>query len=310
MYFYTRVSDKKMKDFSVIKKTGATFTPSRLAGFLSSKLMSYCGDLSNKIVVDPACGEGSLLISIAERTNLNIEKLVGFDTNKEYLFQTQKKLKKIGIRNYELKGDDFLEISSKQNDLFYNDSFFEYADVIIANPPYVRTQNLGSEKSKQIAKRFNLTGKVDLYYPFLIGMTNILKKGGFLGVITSNRYLTTKSGSDIRKFLLDNYDILEVIDLGDSQLFDAEVRLFDRLFAVEAPEEVEEGKTFLDNLNPNSLQVLQNCKLEPYLANSKVLDKMQFERLGYFCVDKDSTPEHLVFNRACTLKDSWAKING
>ena len=91
---------------------------------------------------------------------------------------------------------------------------------------------------------------------------------------------------------------------------DAEVRLFDRLFAVEAPEECKEGKTFLDNLNPNSLQVLQNCKMEPALANVKVLDKMQFERVGYFCVDKDSTPEHLVFNRACTLKDSWAKING
>lgn len=91
---------------------------------------------------------------------------------------------------------------------------------------------------------------------------------------------------------------------------DAEVRLFDRLFAVEAPEECEEGKTFLDNLNPNSLQVLQNCKMEPALANVKVLDKMQFERVGYFCVDKDSSPEHLVFNRACTLKDSWAKING
>ncbi|MBR6266541.1 MAG: glutamine--tRNA ligase, partial [Bacteroidales bacterium] len=91
---------------------------------------------------------------------------------------------------------------------------------------------------------------------------------------------------------------------------DAEVRLFDRLFAVEAPEECEEGKTFLDNLNPNSLQILQNCKMEPALANVKVLDKMQFERVGYFCVDKDSTPDHLVFNRACTLKDSWAKING
>ncbi len=91
---------------------------------------------------------------------------------------------------------------------------------------------------------------------------------------------------------------------------DAEVRLFDRLFAVEAPEECEEGKTFLDNLNPNSLQILQNCKMEPALANVKVLDKMQFERVGYFCVDKDSSPEHLVFNRACTLKDSWAKING
>ena len=91
---------------------------------------------------------------------------------------------------------------------------------------------------------------------------------------------------------------------------DAEVRLFDRLFNVESPDEVEEGKTFLDNLNPDSLKVLNNCKLEPALANAKVLDKMQFERVGYFCVVKDSTPEHLVFNRACTLKDSWAKING
>ena len=88
---------------------------------------------------------------------------------------------------------------------------------------------------------------------------------------------------------------------------DAEVRLFDRLFSKENPEDVEEGQTFLDNINPDSLQVLQNCKLEPELAKAKVMDKMQFERLGYFCVDKDSTAEHLVFNRACTLKDSWSK---
>ncbi len=90
---------------------------------------------------------------------------------------------------------------------------------------------------------------------------------------------------------------------------EAEVRLFDRLFKVPAPDDVEEGHTFLENLNPDSLKVLQNCKLEPSLANVKPLDKMQFERLGYFCVDKDSTTEHLVFNRTCTLKDSWAKIN-
>ena len=90
---------------------------------------------------------------------------------------------------------------------------------------------------------------------------------------------------------------------------DAEVRLFDRLFKTEAPDDVEEGHSFLENLNPDSLKVLQNCKLEPELAKLKVLDKVQFERLGYFCVDKDSTAEHLVFNRACTLKDSWAKMN-
>ena len=88
---------------------------------------------------------------------------------------------------------------------------------------------------------------------------------------------------------------------------DAEVRLFDRLFSKENPEDVEEVQTFLDNINPDSLQVLQNCKLEPELAKAQVMDKMQFERLGYFCVDKDSTPEHLVFNRSCTLKDSWSK---
>lgn len=212
-----------MKNISITKKTGATFTPSRLANYLSNKLIGYYGDLSNKIVVDPACGNGSLLISISGQSDSNIEKLVGFDTNKEYVAQTKKNLAEIGISNFEIENEDFLEISNKQNDLFSSNSLFEYADVIIANPPYVRTQNLGSGKSKQIAKDFNLTGKVDLYYPFLIGMTNVLKKGGILGVITSNRYLTTKSGADIRKYLLDNYDILEVIDLGDSQLFEAAV---------------------------------------------------------------------------------------
>ena len=211
-----------MKCISITKKTGATFTPSKLANYLSNKLIGYYGDLSKSIVLDPACGDGSLLISIAEQTD-SIEKLVGFDTNKEYIAQTKKNLTEIGISNYKIENEDFLEISNKQNDLFSSNSLSEYADIIIANPPYVRTQNLGSEKSKRIAKDFNLTGKVDLYYPFLIGMTNVLKKGGILGVITSNRYLTTKSGADIRKFLLDNYDILEVIDLGDSQLFDAAV---------------------------------------------------------------------------------------
>lgn len=90
---------------------------------------------------------------------------------------------------------------------------------------------------------------------------------------------------------------------------EAEVRLFDRLFKAENPDDVEEGHSFLENLNPDSLKVLHNCKLEPELGKLQVMDKVQFERLGYFCVDRDSTPGHLVFNRACTLKDSWAKMN-
>ena len=89
----------------------------------------------------------------------------------------------------------------------------------------------------------------------------------------------------------------------------AEVRLFDRLFVSEIPEKVEDGMTFIDNLNPNSLKIISNAKIEKSLANVNQLDKFQFERLGYFSVDYDSTKEHLVFNRTCTLKDSWTKQN-
>ncbi len=88
----------------------------------------------------------------------------------------------------------------------------------------------------------------------------------------------------------------------------AEVRLYEKLFKVENPLKVEEGKTFLDNLNPDSLKVIKNCKLEPSLKNAIPGQIFQFERLGYFCVDKESTSEGLVFNRTVTLKDEWAKI--
>ena len=89
---------------------------------------------------------------------------------------------------------------------------------------------------------------------------------------------------------------------------DAEVRLYENLFLKEDPNAVEEGKTFLDNLNPNSLEVLTNCKLERSLAKAEAGDRFQFERLGYFCVDPDTTSERLVFNRTVPLRDTWAKI--
>jgi glutaminyl-tRNA synthetase len=88
---------------------------------------------------------------------------------------------------------------------------------------------------------------------------------------------------------------------------DAEVRLYDHLFTKPDPDDVAEGETYLANLNPKSLEVL-TAKLEPSLATAPVGSRCQFERLGYFCVDKDSTPGKLVFNRAVTLRDTWAKI--
>jgi glutaminyl-tRNA synthetase len=89
---------------------------------------------------------------------------------------------------------------------------------------------------------------------------------------------------------------------------DAEVRIYENLFSKENPNEVEDGKDVLDNLNPNSLEVITHAKLEPSLANAAAGNRYQFERLGYFCVDPDSGPGKPVFNRTVALKDTWAKV--
>jgi glutaminyl-tRNA synthetase len=89
---------------------------------------------------------------------------------------------------------------------------------------------------------------------------------------------------------------------------DAEVRLYDHLFTKEYPGDESEGLTFTDYLNPHSLVVLENCKVEPGLLGAGPGSRYQFERLGYFCVDPDSTPQKPVFNRTVALRDSWAKI--
>jgi glutaminyl-tRNA synthetase len=89
----------------------------------------------------------------------------------------------------------------------------------------------------------------------------------------------------------------------------AEVRLYDQLFTKEDPDDVPEGLDWTANLNSQSLERLTDCYVEPFLTNAKAGERYQFERLGYFCVDSvDSSPGHLVFNRAVTLRDTWAKI--
>ena len=88
----------------------------------------------------------------------------------------------------------------------------------------------------------------------------------------------------------------------------AEVRLYETLFTRENPDETADGQDFTSNLNPNSLEVLSNAKLEPSLADAIAGNRYQFERLGYFCVDPDTTSERLVFNRTVALRDTWAKI--
>jgi len=218
----------------LIKKTGATFTPAKLADYVSNKILAYYKPDNQIIkVLDPACGEGALLASISsklEYKDINFE-LIGFDSNEQFLktafINLQSHASKISIS---LLNKDFLEQinpESKQKTLFADNSSSNSIngtiDMIIANPPYVRTQILGADYAQSISKKFNLKGRVDLYYPFLMGMTYALKENGLLGVITSNRYLSTKSGVSVRRFLRENFEILEIIDLGDTKLFDAAV---------------------------------------------------------------------------------------
>jgi len=94
-----------------------------------------------------------------------------------------------------------------------------------------------------------------------------------------------------------------------SHALKAEVRLYDHLFTKANPDDVEEGKDIISNLNPKSLEVLTSCQIEPSLKNAKPGNRYQFERLGYFCVDSvDSSDKKLVFNRTVSLRDTWAKI--
>jgi glutaminyl-tRNA synthetase len=89
---------------------------------------------------------------------------------------------------------------------------------------------------------------------------------------------------------------------------DAEVRIYENLFLKEDPSDVEEGQDVLDNLNPNSLEIISDAKVEPSLADAESGTRYQFERLGYFCVDPDSKAGKLVFNRTVALKDAWARV--
>lgn len=211
--------------YTEIKKSGATFTPVGLADFLSEKILSQIESSSDELIVlDPACGDGSLLSAMSRMGGKRIMSLIGYDTNSKYLEQAEALMNKMsGEKKHKFICEDFLTVCPSVTNLFTENLCQEFTDIVIANPPYVRTQVLGAARAQQLAHDFNLTGRIDLYYPFLMAMTNALKKGGILGVITSNRYISTKSGGDIRKFLLDNYDIIEIIDLGDTKLFNAAV---------------------------------------------------------------------------------------
>lgn len=125
--------------------------------------------------------------------------------------------------SFHLEEKDFLQCVLEEHigDLLTPQSNEKLFDLVIANPPYVRTQIIGTQQAQQLSQSFGLSGRVDLYYPFMLSISKLLSPNGVAGVIASNRFMTTKSGQPIPRALLTQFEITHVWDLGDTKIFDA-----------------------------------------------------------------------------------------
>lgn len=219
--------------WEVRKQSGVHFTPLELARFVANQTMlayskdSHAGHLS---ILDPAVGDASLLDAILELApDSHNVRVVGFDTSRDAVQQAAERIRASARPNitWEFHHGDFLEhVLARYNGNVSGDLFpsrQEQFDIVISNPPYVRTQVLGAEKSQFIARRFGLSGRVDIYYAFLEAIARVLRVGGVAGIIVSNRFMTIRSGAVIREKLRKLFNILHVWDLGDTKLFEAAV---------------------------------------------------------------------------------------
>lgn len=205
------------------KANGVVYTPTEMADYLASEMIHYSKiDLSQRdsvTLLDPAIGKGELLISMIQKVeeinpSINI-KATGFETDKDVAEETQFSLcEMFPDIDILIIAEDFLNNVEKIEEKF---------DFIIANPPYIRTQILGSDKAQEIAKKIGLTGRVDIYYAFLLYMKQILSDDGISGYITSNKFFTIKAGASVRDYMIENYAIHSIVDFGDTKLFTASV---------------------------------------------------------------------------------------
>ena len=169
---------------------------------------------------------------------------------------------------------------------------------------YIEQDDYREDPPKQYY-RLSPGREVRLRYGYFITATSIVKNGKGEVVEVHCTYDPATRGGNAP----DGRKVKSTIHwVSAAHALDAEVRLYENLFSKENPNEEAEGLDFTANLNPNSLETLTQCKVEPFLAGAAPLSRYQFERLGYFCVDADSEPGRLVFNRTVALRDTWAKI--
>ena len=217
------------------KAGGVTYTPKIIADFIARQIVQTAGTLPTDRplrVLDPAVGHGQLLVSLLERLadqpNLIIEAS-GFETNSEALDTARLRItQQFPDVSLHFEPANFLDFVLEQSGDGGNGNLFcrtvpEAYDLIIANPPYVRTQVMGATRARLLSRRFGLSGRVDLYHAFILGISQVLTPKGLAGIVVSNRFMTTKSGAAVRRALLQRFHISHIWDLGDTKLFDAAV---------------------------------------------------------------------------------------
>ena len=211
------------------KAEGIVYTPRALAQFLAAQAFDALGDVRAVRILDPACGDGELLLAAMDRAklrNVHVDELVGYDINEAAVSSAASRL--AGIHQTRLYCTDFLEVVARSRgmkNLFESDNGSDPRNftMVISNPPYVRTQTLGAQVAQTLGERFGLSGRVDLYQAFAAAMIGVLSPGGALALLCSNKFLTTLAGASMRRLLLEEMQLRELVDLGDTKLFDVSV---------------------------------------------------------------------------------------
>ena len=200
------------------KRHGRHYTPPELAGFLARRGAARIPAGRKLRVLDPACGDGELLLSAASaaaQRGHEVIELAGLDLDPAAIGLARGRLAGVPVP-VSLSVRDFIRVPDGGPPI-------GRFDLIITNPPYVRTQVLGAEVSRQLAARFGLQGRIDLTHAFVAAVWQLLAPGGVIALLCSNRFLSTRAGLNARRLLGDGYLLHEVYDLGDTKLFEAAV---------------------------------------------------------------------------------------
>lgn len=222
--------------FDSVKRNGQHFTPQALAEFLAERAADHLPHGRPLRIMDPACGDGELLLaanSVLSAAGWEVEELVGCELDPEAAAKAAARIS--DITQGKVHVGDFLELAEDAGT-------YGLFDLVITNPPYVRTQVLGAELSGALAARFGLKGRVDLTHAFVTLSTRMLNASGALALLCSNRFLSTKAGDNVRRILDSDFSVREIYDLGDTKLFKAAV-----LPAVVIANKKTEGTGALEN---------------------------------------------------------------